>query len=274
MLTEVEVRTLCKANEREGWSDASTFPRFVRHAIAECRMRRLKKIADGIVVEHRGTGPRTESARLVEARALVKQTRCSFEDANVAICIRLQGGRPALDTLYRLKAAHMARVIERARQLEEERELFGNMTEQGRVNLLRALDEHAGVRPTDAEIENRPFGFQDQRSENGGQVSDPQQLLRAKKQAERTYPNYPEGESVGSEDDDDDVDNSENHCRAVGAHRFCARKSSNSEQGSLHHAAADAHQLAAEKRDKILSSNARMASMRANYYKMPGGLVS
>lgn len=105
------------------------------------------------------------------------------------------------------------------RDYERERAMgpdFGDFSEEGRLNILRAINERYGA--TGAGPGDAGFG---PRSEDGGQVSDPQQSLRCP------------ADSVSSSRED--------HGKAVEHHRNLARRAKTMSDGADHFARADAH---------------------------------
>ena len=219
---------------------------------------------------------RRPNAELAEIRRLSKETGCSFEEVRLAQAIEKQGGKPAIDTLHRIRLANEARRIARAAELqreEDQRALFNDLSASGTEQLKILADVKAGIRP--AEPGTLKYGFLDLRSDYGcgpsdagfngrpryagGQSEDPQQSLR-------THPYFSEGENDPWDDDNvSDEDVRCHHIRCASGHAGCARQSG-FEQGCAHVRAQSAHTAASESRSRAASKEARAASFRANHW--------
>jgi hypothetical protein len=220
---------------------------------------------------------RRANTELQEVRRLSKETGLSFQDCHIALCCQRQTGKPAIDTLNKIRAVQSAKRIARAAELQREearKDLFNDLSASGTQRLRTELDVISGVRPSDEAMARRGYGFTDLRSDYGcrpsdagfngrprmegdGQTQDPTQSLR-------TYPSYDDGE------DADDVDD---HEQACAGHRACAQRASIA-HGVEHHKAADAHDRAARCFNTDNSLAARGASYRANHFKMTDDMVS
>jgi hypothetical protein len=178
-------------------------------------------------------------------RFLSKQTGRSFEDIVYGYSPRISE-----DRWLRMRMESITAIVTRdAQKLKDEKRaaLLADTSPAGKIALREYLDVLAGVRPADPGA--RPYGFQD-RSEDLGQPSDPQQSLRS-------YPSYDDGEDADDEDD---------HERACRGHRSCAQRASVA-HGSAHYRAADLHDLAARQFNDANSQAARWESYRANHFK-------
>jgi hypothetical protein len=169
------------------------------------------------------------------------------------------------DRWLRMRLASITATVTRdAKKLKDEKrnELLNRAANSadGKLALLDYLDTLAGVKP--ASPGALPYGFLDLRTEDGGAVSDPQQLLR-------THPYFQEGEDDPWDDDDvSDEDVRCHHIRCASGHAGCARQSS-FEQGCAHVKAQSAHTKAASEsrsRNRTASREARAASYRANHW--------
>ena len=189
--------------------------------------------------------PITRKLTLAEIRLLSKQTGRSFEDIVYGYSPRISE-----DRWLRMRMESITAIVTRdAQKLKDEKRaaLLADTSPAGKIALREYLDVLAGVRPADPGA--RPYGFQD-RSEDLGQPSDPQQSLRS-------YPSYDDGEDADDEDD---------HERACRGHRSCAQRASVA-HGSAHYRAADLHDLAARQFNDANSQAARWESYRANHFK-------
>jgi hypothetical protein len=192
--------------------------------------------------------PLSRKLTLAEVRRLSKSTGRSFEDIVYGYSPKISEDRWLRMRMESITAA-VARDAEKLKNEKREELLNRAMTcADGKLALQQYLDEIAGVRP--ASPGARPYGFQDVRTEDSGQTSDPQQLLRS-------YPSYADGEDADDEDD---------HERAVRSHRACAQRCSSVAHGSAHHRAADAHDQAYRNFSPERSLYARSCSYRANHF--------
>jgi len=200
---------------------------------------------------------------LAEAKRLSRSTGRSLEDI-------VYGYSPKIseDRWLRMRMESItARVARDTKKLKDEKRnaLLSDTSPAGKIALREYLDVLCGVRPADPGA--LPYGFIDLRNEDGGQVSDPQQLLR-------TWPSYDDGEHVAEDDQDPDDDDCRCHRSAAAGHRSCAQRCSRVDHGSAHHKAADAHVKAAEVRTRAASRAARAESFRANHFQFTDKMVS
>ncbi len=207
--------------------------------------------------------PITGKMTLAQVRALARSTGRSFEDI-------FYGYSPKIseDRWLRMRMASITATVARDdKKLKDEKRaaLLADTSPAGKIALREYLDVLAGVRPADPGA--LPYGFLDLRTEDSGQTSDPQQLLR-------TYPSYDDGEHVADDDEDPDDDDCRCHRSAAAGHRTCAQRCSTVAHGSAHHTAADAHVKAAEVRTRAASRAARAESFRANHFQFTDKMVS
>jgi hypothetical protein len=235
-------------------------PAIVRTFIADCEQhwlafgRELRKVLAPIT---------SRKMSLAEAKRLSRSTGRSLEDIVYGYSPKISEER-----WLRMRLESITATVARdAKKLKDEKRnaLLADTSPAGKIALREYLDVLCGVRPADPGA--LPYGFTDLRTEDGGQVSDPQQLLR-------TWPSYDDGEHVAEDDEDPDEDDCRCHRSAAAGHRSCAQRCSRLDHGSAHHKAADAHIKAAETRTRAASRAARVASYRANHFQFTDKMVS
>lgn len=236
-----------KPTEQEQRSDA-----------ARAINRRTPSLAEAILL---GTERRRQNTELQEVRRLSKTTGLDFKSCHIALCCQRQTGKPAIDTLNRMRMVESAKRIARAAELQREenqRALLSDLSANATEQLKIQLDVKCGLRPENPGA--LPYGFVDLRSDYGcgpsdagfntgrpryagGQSEDPQQTLR-----------FDDGETAATD---------AQHKRAVNGHRSIAGKST-LRCAVGHYAASDRHQCAVDSPSPENSAKAREASYRAN----------
>jgi len=207
---------------------------------------------------------RRPNTELQEVRRLSKETGLSFQDCHIALRCQRQTGKPAIDTLHRMRLVADEKRIARADELqraENQRALLSDLSANATEQLKIQLDVKCGLRP--ASPGSLPYGFTDLRSDYGcgpsdagfngrprmegdGQTQDPTQSLR-----------YADGETASSEKE---------HNRAATGHRCIAGRCSMN-RGAKHLEAADRHQVAVSEPSPVNTAKAQEASRRANSFK-------
>jgi len=207
---------------------------------------------------------RRANTELQEVRRLSKETGLSFQDCHIALRCQRQTGKPAIDTLHRMRLVADEKRIARADELqraENQRALLSDLSANATEQLKIQLDVKCGLRP--ASPGSLPYGFTDLRSDYGcgpsdagfngrprmegdGQTQDPTQSLR-----------YADGETASSEKE---------HNRAATGHRCIAGRCSMN-RGAKHLEAADRHQVAVSEPSPVNTAKAQEASRRANSFK-------
>jgi hypothetical protein len=216
-----------------------------------------------------GTERRRQNTELQEVRRLSKATGLDFKSCHIALCCQRQGGKPAIDTLHRMKLVADEKRIARAAELqreEKQRALLSDMSANATEQLKIQLDVKCGLRP--AEPGALKYGFTDLRSDYGCGPSDagfngrPRMESQGQEQDPTVSLRYADGETAATEKE---------HNRAATGHRCIAGRCSMN-RGAKHLEAADRHQVAVREPSPVNTQKAQESSRRANEMGVPPAL--